>query len=269
MNHSTIAKMSIVLSALLWASAARASVMPYNQDFESGSPAGVVIGNASASTNTWSVVADGGGNHWYQNVLGTGSVKGFASLPLTNLGPASSADDFDISVILNPLGVPVDSANYTAGLRFLATDSGDVNSSYVADLNVSAANGGRMRIVKWVGSTATVYPSSTQSQTPLVPNFSTADSYVLDVKGTYDASNDLTLVYTVTQVGAPANTQSYTYSADATPNTGQYFGMYDSIGGGGTSMTVEYDNLSVVPEPATMSLLGFGALALIRRRRNA
>ncbi|MCG8407162.1 MAG: PEP-CTERM sorting domain-containing protein [Phycisphaerales bacterium] len=31
--------------------------------------------------------------------------------------------------------------------------------------------------------------------------------------------------------------------------------------------TVDYDNISVTPEPATLALLGFGAIAMIRRRR--
>ena len=95
-----------------------------------------------------------------------------------------------------------------------------------------------------------------------MPNFSTANSYILDVKGTYDASNVLTVVFTVTQEDNSANFQTYTYGPDATPRKAS-IGFYDSMGGGGGTMTANYDNLAVVPEPSTFALLGVGVIALL------
>jgi hypothetical protein len=97
-----------------------------------------------------------------------------------------------------------------------------------------------------------------------VPNFSLSDSYLLDVQGTYSGSS-LTLTCTATQTNNAANTISYTYT-DSAPQTGSYFGYFTSFSNGGNTMTVNYDNLSVTPEPATMSLLVLGGLAALRRR---
>lgn len=250
---------------------AGAVVTPYSQDFESiaagGSLPNATIGTVTATTNTWSVVVDGSGNHLYQNSLqATGAAKGFSSLQFTNLGPASSANNFEVSTILAPVSVgSPGTINSTAGLRFLSTNSGITDDCYVADLNLGA-NAGRMRLVEFTGTTAVVYPSSTQTSQPLVPNFSITKSYLLDVKGTYDGSNALTVNFTVTEVGAPANTQTYAYTTDTTPRTGQYFGFYDSYSSGGSPMTVNYDNLSVVPEPSCMAFLACMTLGLIARR---
>jgi hypothetical protein len=70
-----------------------------------------------------------------------------------------------------------------------------------------------------------------------------------------------------------------TYSLDGTPiiqadagDTSGHFSLsysdvFASIASPFQGMFVVYDNLKVVPEPASMSLLAMGALALLRRRR--
>ena len=42
---------------------------------------------------------------------------------------------------------------------------------------------------------------------------------------------------------------------------------YEDPHGEYTSLEVDFDNFSVVPEPATLALLLVGGLALLRRRR--
>jgi hypothetical protein len=204
----------------------------------------------------------------YQNVLtGSGSMKGTAVQQFLGLGPVSSADNFLMSAVLQPVST-AGSANATEGLRFLASSATSVNSSYVADINVGS-NPGRLRLVTWNSSgTATIEPSTTQTLQPLIPNFSTSNSYTEQVAGTYNtpAAGDLTLTITVTQVGNSANSVTYTYT-DTAPNTGNYFGFFDSYSSGITSLTADYSNLSLktvaTPEPSTVVLLGTGAVVLL------
>ena len=52
------------------------------------------------------------------------------------------------------------------------------------------------------------------------------------------------------------------------PRTGSYFGLYTSMrAGAGNSMTVDFDNFTVVPEPSSLALTALGALSLAGLRR--
>ena len=62
----------------------------------------------------------------------------------------------------------------------------------------------------------------------------------------------------------PITSEWATYSWDYTINAGADAIKCVAIWGGGSS--VGYDNLSVVPEPTTMALLGLGALVLRRKK---
>lgn len=257
------------------ANIATSATTPYSQDFQGiavgGSVPGFTPSEIGASSSTWAVVDDGTGNHVYRNTLTGG--KGFSTIQFPTLGLGLPANSFEISTVVH--GVSLTGAanyNYTAGIAFLSssTQSSGPSGLYVADLNLSSvssgANSGRMRLVEWTGTTAVVRPASTQTSQPQVPSFNLSNSYLLDVKGTYDTLGTLTAVFTVTDVAAPGNTMSYTYS-DTSPRTGSYFGFYTSMASGGGTMMVDFDNLVVtVPEPSSLALLAMGALFLARWR---
>ena len=136
-------------------------------------------------------------------------------------------------------------------------------------------NPGRIRLIEWTGAAAVISPDSTQANQPLVPNYSTLNTYQLDVLGMYDSLGRLSITATVTDVATPANTVTNTFttgatvlSPDATPRTGNYFGFYSSFSGGVTEVT-NFDNFSVtlVPEPSTWVLGASGLIALLGARR--
>jgi hypothetical protein len=270
----------LVFGAANFATAATPAALPYFQDYQGltlgASPPENALSSNGASSSTWSVLDDGTGNYVYRNVLTGG--KGFSTVQFPTLGTPITANNFEISTVVHGVSLSSPSSvNYTAGLVFLGASNvtaGTVNNLYVADLNLgsdgSGAYSGRMRIVEWPNSTtATVHPSSTITSQPQVPDFSFSGSYLLDVRGSYNLSGTLTTVFTVSSVATPTDYQSYTFT-DSSPRTGSYFGFYTSMGGGGGTMAVDFDNLVVVvPEPSSLALLALGAaFVAVRARKN-
>jgi len=108
----------------------------------------------------------------------------------------------------------------------------------------------------------------------------------LSVAGTYvgsfviDASNPNAFsivltptTYTVTMPGVLSGPSSYTgtYSLTNYTGGGKWYLFNQSDAGtwsGGSSATFDSLTIEVVPEPAALSLLALGGLALLRRRRN-
>jgi hypothetical protein len=270
----------LVFGAAYFASAATPATLPYFQNYQGitlgASPAENALSSNGASSSTWSVVNDGTGNLVYRNVLTGG--KGFSTIQVPTLGAPITANNFEISAVMHGVSLSSPSSvNYTAGLVFLGASNvtaGTVNNLYVADLNLSSngggADSGRMRIVEWPNSTTgIIHPSSTITSQPQVPDFSFSGSYLFDIRGSYNSSGTLTTVFTVSSVATPTDHQSYTFT-DSSPRTGSYFGFYTSMGGGGGTMTVDFDNLAVVvPVPSSPALLALGAVFVaVRARKN-
>jgi len=273
-------------AALLAAGSLHGAIVtaPYSDNYQSygagASMANENIGSTgSPTTNTWSTVVSGG-NTYYQNTLVGTSVKGLDSLQFSNLGPVLAAGTgFQVSVELLPPGTVTAGTNVTEGVRLLASTTSTVNDAYAVDFNIGTVNPGRMRLVEWTGATAVVYPDSTQANQPLVPNYSSAKTYQLNVLGMYDSLGRLSITATIYDVATPADSATSTFttganvlSPDATPRTGNYFGLYTSTSGAVTEVT-NFDNFSVtlVPEPSTLALgiAGLIGFAGVRRRRPA
>jgi hypothetical protein len=259
--HKTIIVVGLTL-CLLIAGSATADFVHYTQDFQTGAAPGFVVTNATGTSSSSFTVADlGGGNDWYKTVLtrtsGTGSAAALSAVQVS--GVAGNA--FSISTLATPVSF-ISGVNCSAGLFFLGANSNSTNDSYVVDIN---PNYGCIRLVEWAGSAATVLPSTDQTQQPVIKNFALGKTYLLEVDGAYSGSS-LTLVCKAVEVGNPQNLATYTY-VDPAPRSGQYFGFRTSLGSGATgTFEMDFDNLSVVPEPATIALLGLGSLFFARKR---
>lgn len=95
----------------------------------------------------------------------------------------------------------------------------------------------------------------------------TGGTYTLTLTGIY-ATGGLDLTFSLTSNGVTTTTTGR-LEGSAVP-TGEYFGFRNRSGGGATSITADFHDISLnaIPEPgATALLLLGGAAALVRRRR--
>jgi hypothetical protein len=270
----------LILAAVMLAgvgAAGAAIVTPYTQDFSGGAADFQTAYNGGSSTAAWS--ATGGAYVCAITRTSGASFYAYSSAYVSDLGPATPNTGFVISTLLSNISIGDTSANVTAGLRFLADSTNSNANAYVVDLNIGL-NPGKVRLVRWLSGAAKVYPDSLQANQLAVANFSRSDPYRLEVIGSYNAAGLLDISVRVTDMNHPNDLAGYGLALTDITHAGvsgeygqpeplgHYFGYYDSSASGpNTTISVTMDNFSVAPEPATLSLLACGALALWRRRK--
>jgi hypothetical protein len=97
--------------------------------------------------------------------------------------------------------------------------------------------------------------------------------YTMVIEGSYadagDPSSELTLSASLSDGTSTVGKTG----TDSTPETGSYFGFRNRLGSVSssyiTTLNIHYDNLQVIPEPASFALLLLGGLAVLARRRRA
>lgn len=244
----------LALGFVASASVAFAATVPYSDAFQSNSTTGWI----NTGTATWSIVNTGTSNVYQAS--GTASAGSFSSVQqLTNIGTGvgdvqnfTITTHFKLSDLSNGAFVGIAAFGSTSGL----------GTNYLADINAT----GSMRIISQGTNSDFVAPSAVVLGGG---NFTTAKSYTMTFAGTYVGSA-LNLTFTVSD---GTNTKSI-IASDATPYSGEFFGLRVNNSLASDPLAVRFSDFSVttsaIPEPATFaSLAGLGALGLaaLRRRR--
>ena len=169
------------------------------------------MGGVTTTTNTWSVV-DVSGNHVYQNVLnGTSTPKSFDSVLFDQLGGSFNPQFRNVRRHLSRECHLSHNRQLHRRIAASLPPAPTPLTTLTPPTSTPAPTAGANASSNGPAPQPSSSPVPPKVPNPLIPNYSSSKSYLLDIVGTYDASNvPLTVVFTATEVRRfPANTQSY------------------------------------------------------------
>lgn len=257
-------------------SAASAAVTaPFSEDFDDGAaPDFSNFRYRSETASTWTLT--GGAYHHESETPGTGQQQFATAVVQANNLDAPS--NFLIHVTAHVTDVSSTSTNSIAkiGLIGLAKNAngGQWNNDslyYAGEVVVGGSDAnqavGDLHIRRGRGNNS----AQTLVTDISVPSFSIDDPIEMTLAGIYDTDGNLELTFTVSQTSGTITTSASisTVIAAADVYTGKYFGIRDYTDNN-RNLAVTYDNFTlsnVVPEPASLALIGLGGLLAMKRRQ--
>jgi hypothetical protein len=262
------------LTALVVVTASSYAVsLPYSTGFEASEVPAWPTGTAAASNVNWSSM-----NNWkMNNVIFFGGAQSLNAGATTSSLPASVVNATSLTAGQNTGQVTANTKMYMSSV--FGTNATGANSVYGIATRTTWGTVGSSSLNRFVvQNNGNVHFYNNFSYGTALGNIGTPTSFQnkwLDLSVTLDTTNPL-IGYTFKVVDTTNSAVLFngtgTILSAAQTVTIDYFGLvYSSNGGSGSQVTgnVYYDdfNINVVPEPATLSILGLAAAALLRRRQ--
>jgi hypothetical protein len=244
------------------AATAGAATIPFSQNFDTLGTGNTAVPNFTESnTAAMTIEADGAGKDYQASISGTsGAVNVSAAVQLTNaVGNAFSistqmtvdaVSGSTGSTINSGLGLFSDQANFSSGSQYRLLFT-----------SFSSSNTGKLTLTEHATSSGL---TGTLTSGSSISGF-VGKVLTLTANISYNASNHLLINASITDGTTTLNVSG----TDTSPRSGQYFGYRTALNAvnGTASINVDYDEFSVVPEPASLGLMAMGGLLLGRRRR--
>ena len=260
-----IARFSLA-SLLLVAASASAATAPFSESFETYVVGDFPVGEFTENNSSiYTIVADAiGADQNYQALVtsASGGVNGSAAVAF----PGLAGSNFTVSTRFRiDSFTTASTSTLNLGLGVLGTSADfSTGSQYRILFTVSSASAGEPGTIN-IQENGTTFASQVRGSSIGVV---LDTEYLLSLTGTYTGGT-IALSATATRLDTMASTT--TTVTDATPPSGQFFGYRTAVNavGGSVSEDIEYDNFSVVPEPASAMLgcLGMSLAFASRRRR--
>lgn len=260
------------LAVFAWTAAwSHAAVMPISEGFDDdpvGNTAPAEQGDSwiESPDADWSVMDSGGEDHVYRGIVvnnstGYQNVQSRSALPVTDVvgGEFSVTSEFTLADLVTSdeddrlrtsLAMLCDNSDFTGAVVQATFFFLDEFNNYTGQVQLAEVDGSNTIVRS--GDALTVSVGTTYSWT-------VTGSYAGGLLNVHASLTDGTDTVAAEIVDA-------TYTA----SSAQYFGFQDDIsrqgGSSPTTLAVDHDDYTVVPEPATLSLIAAVGLVFLRKR---
>jgi hypothetical protein len=255
--HRNIPLITVGLASFGLAATAHAAAIPFENDFSTGG-----FSNQSGFTH------DAGNQTITFSATGaSGDVIGRGTEQLTGGAGAS----FTMETNFSFSNIARGSGNLGFGFTLFGQNA-DLSGNYlladwiVRDAQSTAANQQRLRLFQIGVDQGLQAESNTTQASAVEVDYRLVLTATHTAGSTYDLVMNLFNADTDAQIGSVSHTYTVPW---AEPTEGYYFGIRYRVPNGANSLAGAVDDFAVIPEPASLALVGVGGALMLMRRRQA
>ncbi len=260
--QSTMMKTLALVTVLTLTAAATAATFPFETGFETDPVGTAAPADFIENVGTYWSVDDSdpvNGTRNYRGEAAKVPSQTITARSVVDLSSSiSSGTDFQVTATFRPDSGTTASGSVYYG--FLINTTADGRNGYL--LRTLGTGVMEIREIPTTGSSSRIGGSSDQG------SLSAGNEYLFTATGTYSGGS-LSLFFNIEGQGMSGDGMT---RIDNTPQENGHFGFQLAATNSATStrnVFMDIDDFAVVPEPASMALLGIGSLMMLRRRSRA